>query len=719
MKMKYLRKLWIGVICCLTMVCCFMIVPLYAKETIRVGCVDLEKFLSLHTDGSVSGYGAEFLDEIQKYTHWKYDYVEGTWEECLDWLEKGEIDLLMPAQYSEERAEKFLFSQNKCCQDYVALIALEERDDLFFDDPQSYQQLQIGMIKGNYLNQIFEDYVKENHIDVQRQYYDDLTCLNKALEDKEVDMIVNWSMNDYNHKKYIAKLGSLPAYFMTSKKNMEVLKKLDQALAQIELNNPYYVAKLHEKYYGDTTRKSIGFTKHEQQYIQEHPQLTIAIENHDYPLEYYDKQSKQYKGVMIDLMNLISKNSGIDFQIIDTQGKSAWNMVKNKEADIILSSTVSQSLQKEYHMNFTDSYYTKMSSLVARKQTQIDVDDHLKIAMLGSEPGLISFTQEKYSQWEIIEYDTANECLEALNQKKIDGALLSTLYLHSYQVFQEYIDLMEVLPRIVEAPISLGLNKDTDEILISILNKSIHKMSDKEIDAIVIENMLGHIDTISLQSFIQNHPLLIAAVCGIVIGLIVFIVLEIRFNREILKKNKLLEEKNGALLNAKKTEETLKQKMRMDPLSGLLNKVNTSELIEVYLDGHQGSLMIIDIDHFKNINDSYGHLSGDQVIKDFGNLLKRHCRSTDIVGRVGGDEFVVFFKDIYDKETITLKAQHIIEDSQKIMEQVSCSIGIACYPDDATTYEELYENADQALYYAKNSGRSCFCFYCKVDKTSQ
>lgn len=717
--MKYLKRILIGWICFFTVVSCFLVVPIYAKERIRVGCVDLEKFLNVHDNGTVSGYCAEYLDEIQKYTDWQYDYVEGTWEECLDWLEKGEIDLLMPAQYSQERAEKFLFSQNKCCQDYVALIALEERDDLFFDDPQSYQHLQIGMIKGNYLNQIFEDYVKENNIDVQRQYYDDLTSLNKALEDKEVDMIVNGSMNDYNHKKYIAKLGSLPAYFMTSKKNMEVLKKLDHALAQIELNNPYYVAKLHEKYYGDITRKSIGFTKHEQQYIQDHPQLTIALENQDYPLEYYNKQSNHYKGVMVDLMNIISQNSGIDFQIIDTQGKSAWNMVKSKEADIILSSTASQSLQKEYNMNFTDSYYTKMSSLVAHKQTQIDVDDHLKIAMLGSEPGLISLTQEKYSQWEIVEYNSVDECLEALNQKKVDGALISTLYVHSYQVFQEYVDLIEVLPRIVETPISLGLNKDTDEILISILNKSIHKISDEEVDSIVIENMLDHLDPISFQSLIQNHPLLVVMVCGIVMGLVVFIVLEIRFNHMIMKKNKLLEEKNKALLNAKKMEETLKEKMRMDSLSGLLNKVNTGELIQAYLDGHQGSLLIVDIDHFKNINDSYGHLSGDQVIKGFGSLLKRHCRSTDIVGRVGGDEFVVFLKDICDKETMTLKAQGIIEESQKIMEHVSCSIGIACYPDDAVSYEELYEKADQALYCAKNLGRSCFCFYSEIDKMQQ
>lgn len=714
--MKFMRKLFLGVICFFSTISCFMIVPLNAKETIRVGCVDLEKFLSFHDDETVSGYGAEFLDEIQKYTHWNYDYVEGTWEECLERLAKGEIDLLMPAQYSKERAERFLFSQNKCCQDYVALIALEERNDLFFDDPQSYNHLKVGMIKGNYLNQIFEDYVTDNKLDIQREYYADLTSLNKALENKKVDLIVNGSMNNYDHKKYIAKLGSLPAYFMTSQSNTELMRKLDQALVQIELNNPYYVAKLHEKYYGDTTRKSIGFTKQEQKYIQDHPLLTIAVNDNDYPLEYYDKESKHYKGVMIDLLNLISQNSGIDFQIKDVQGTLSWDMVKNEDADMVLSSTSSQSFKKEYNMKFTDSYYTKISSLVAHKQTQIDVDEHLKVAMIASEIGLVSLTKEKYPQWEIVEYDSFDTCLQDLNQKNVDAALISTLYLHSYQVFQEYTDLMEVLPRIIETPISLGLNEDADEILISILNKSIHKISGEEVDSIVIENMLDHFDTLSFETLVQNHPVIVMIVCGVVMGLTVFVVLEMRFNHMIVKKNKLLEEKNNALLKAKKREEELKKKMQIDPLSGLLNKVNTGEFIQAYLEENQGTLMIVDIDHFKNINDSYGHRSGDLVIKDFGDVLKKQCRSTDIVGRVGGDEFVIFFKDICDRETITFKAKQMIEGSQDIIEHFSCSIGIAFYPDDASSYEELYEFADQALYHAKNLGRSCYCFYSDIDK---
>lgn len=711
-----LRKIIMLLICFLMVIFQCSLMPIHAQEKIRVGCVDLEKFLTVHSDGTVSGYGAEFLEEIKKYTGWDYEFVQGTWEECLKWLESDKIDLLIPAQYSKERAERFLYSDTPCCQDYVALIALEERDDLYFDDPQSYENLTIGMIRENYLNLIFEDYVEQNQIHIQRQYFDDLTELNKALEEKKVDLIVNGSMNNYSQKKYIAKIGTLPAYFITSQKKQKLMAELNEALVKIELNHPYYIANLHEKYYGDSNRKSIGFTKQEQQYILEHPELTIALKDNDYPLEYYDEEDGTYKGILVDLLDLISENSGIRFKIVRDSNLLAWDMVKTKQADLILSSTISQSLKNQYHMKFTDSYYTMVSSLVAHKKTQINVNDHLKVAMLSSEPGMISTTSDKYSHWEIVQYPSMKECLEALSRKEVDGVLASTLYLHSHQVFKQYTELMEVLPRIVETPLSLGTLEDNDEILISILNKAIHKMSDNDVDAVVVENMLNHSEDISFGYFIRNYPLIVIVVCGMIIGLIVFAVLEFRFNHMILKKNQLLKEKNNALLLAKEKEKTLKEEVKMDALSGLLNKVYAKEMMESLLAEHKGTCMLIDIDHFKNINDSYGHMSGDRVIQEFGSLLKRCCRRLDVVGRVGGDEFVVFFVDVCDQQIIAQKAEMIMRESKEITGNISCSIGIAFYPEDASSYEDLYECADQALYYAKSLGRACYYFYHDIQR---
>lgn len=100
--MKKIRKSVILCIFVFVMSMFISLVPTHASKVIKVGCVDLENFLVIQ-DGIVSGYGAEFLDEIAKYTSWRYEYVKGTWEECLKWLEEGKIDLLLPAQYSAER----------------------------------------------------------------------------------------------------------------------------------------------------------------------------------------------------------------------------------------------------------------------------------------------------------------------------------------------------------------------------------------------------------------------------------------------------------------------------------------------------------------------------------------------------------------------------------------------------------------------------------------
>ena len=110
--------------------------------------------------------------------------------------------------------------------------------------------------------------------------------------------------------------------------------------------------------------------------------------------------------------------------------------------------------------------------------------------------------------------------------------------------------------------------------------------------------------------------------------------------------------------------------------------------------------MILDLDDFKKLNDTYGHTAGDDVIKAVAVQLKGSVRANDIVGRLGGDEFGVFIKDIH-------KASELMEIAERLLKteglpfQVTKSIGISVYPRDGYRFRTLYEKADQALYRAK------------------
>lgn len=162
----------------------------------------------------------------------------------------------------------------------------------------------------------------------------------------------------------------------------------------------------------------------------------------------------------------------------------------------------------------------------------------------------------------------------------------------------------------------------------------------------------------------------------------------------------------------------MKSKSRQDALTGLWNRVYTEEKVnEMISQGTKGALMMIDMDNFKAINDNYGHIAGDQTLKMFADTLRTLSGKDDVLCRIGGDEFVVFIKDVTSKDLLSKRASDIISDLCVKLEQCkfetnsSVSIGIAQTPGDGMDFNKLYNSADKALYYVKQNGKNSFHFF--------
>lgn len=168
----------------------------------------------------------------------------------------------------------------------------------------------------------------------------------------------------------------------------------------------------------------------------------------------------------------------------------------------------------------------------------------------------------------------------------------------------------------------------------------------------------------------------------------------------------------------KEATQMLMEKAERDALTGLLNKSATKRRIEeALMESGACALYMIDVDYFKNVNDSLGHLFGDNVLAEIGSKIQKLFRATDIIGRIGGDEFMVLLKNATSLSMIAEKAKAINEclNQEFISENERCtissSVGIALYPKDAQTYCELYQKADLALYQAKRTGRNRYVIY--------
>ncbi|MEG2295214.1 MAG: GGDEF domain-containing protein [Oscillospiraceae bacterium] len=170
----------------------------------------------------------------------------------------------------------------------------------------------------------------------------------------------------------------------------------------------------------------------------------------------------------------------------------------------------------------------------------------------------------------------------------------------------------------------------------------------------------------------------------------------------------------------------LEHKAKRDSLTGLYNKIETAKEITYAIETVENqnlisALIIIDIDDFKGINDYFGHSVGDKVLIEIANILNQTFRKEDIIGRIGGDEFIVYMKNLSDLDIIKLKLDgclnqlsnsNITSGAERV--PILASFGISIYPENAHDFDTLYQLADSALYKSKELGKNTYNFYKSV-----
>ena len=212
-----------------------------------------------------------------------------------------------------------------------------------------------------------------------------------------------------------------------------------------------------------------------------------------------------------------------------------------------------------------------------------------------------------------------------------------------------------------------------------------------------------YVDREQYQEWTNAHKMITELVLAVCIFLGVFVIVS------IINKLRYNEENKG-----------LANKADTDLLTELNNKMATERKIQQYLEENsdsQGLMLLFDIDNFKKINDTMGHAFGDEVLRTLGLQLKREFCATDIIGRTGGDEFILFLKDIKSEEQLEREGIritnffHQFKAGEYVKYSATASVGAAVFPRDAKDFVGLYRAADMALYQAKRGGKNQLVFY--------
>ena len=687
-----------------------------AKTMVRVGCVDIDGFLTMDENGNVEGYAAEYLNRISQYADWNYTYIRGSWSECLRWLKEGKIDLLLPAEYSEERAKDFLYSKDICCMDYAALVGRKDDSNYYYEDYPYFNGMTVGVISGNYLNQVFEAYAREHHFQVQTKEYPNGTILNQALKQKEVDAIVNGNMTFLEEQKLLAKIEYMPAYFIVSKQKPELFKALKKAQHAILLDNPYYVAELHQKYYGNVEQQAVGYTRGEAQFVQNSPELTVLCNENNHPMAWYDKKNEKMKGIYPDILQILEKKSGLKFKLVPvSDSQNALQMLKDRKANLMMGVYPNEENLKTYLLNFTDSFYEMPYMILTKRNRNIFQEGSLTAAVPSFSTSMIPWMKENHRDWKVVMYGNWEQCVKAVKSGKADVLPVNALVWQTMEVFQTEPELVNIATQTSQVPVAMAVAGTENPLLTSVLNKTLKKIEKEEIESCVLKNTMSVSNQVTWRTVLHQYPGQAAALCALIGILIVFSAALFYVNHLRALQNGVLEEKNRQLEEAAKKEKELKKQAQTDKLTKLYDKITTENKCREYLEqGKGGAMFIIDIDKFKQINDRQGHYQGDRVLRCVGELLKNCCRMNDIAGRIGGDEFLLLFKGMQNQDIIRNRVQELYERQKEMNHQgceIGLSIGIAIAPEHGTNFEQLFLAADSAMYQAKEAGRNQYRIY--------
>ncbi|MBQ7515360.1 MAG: GGDEF domain-containing protein, partial [Schwartzia sp.] len=498
-----------------------------------------------------------------------------------------------------------------------------------------------------------------------------------------------------------------------------------------QATNPDFETWLERQYLDPVMHRLAAYTGPERDLIRRLPALRMVFVRNIPPLVEKDKEG--LRGIYPDILRQLAKDSGVTFDFIAASSmEEATRMIDDGIADMTLAVYNRETFRQG--MFFTNAIWTDTLSIVSRKDEEIPFGESLQIAIPEWMHGAREYIQRRHSNWTILEYDDVDACLYSVSQNICTLAMIPETVLHYEDTLLTYPSLQRITAPDSHAnlPVCIAISANQPRLLQEIADKAILHMNSEVLNQIVQQNMSRR--RLSLRFFLSRYPLYTAgAIIFFVLGgaVTAFFAYFARMknqqaktlnekNEELRTAFRALDEKNNELQMALRARNSAQREAETDTLTGLLTRVVIENVCKHFLteadEGTTFAFFIVDLDHFKEVNDTHGHQAGDAILKGFSQALLRIFRRTDCIGRFGGDEFVIFAPYITKGGDIERLCQQILEAARGLSipdgsHPVTASIGISLAPAHGRTYQTIFQAADTALYHVKESGRNGFAVY--------
>ena len=652
------------------------------QKTIRIGSFE-DTFDYVDQNGVRRGYGYELMQALAGYTGWKFEYVKCDWSNCFDMLENGEIDVMGDISYTDERAEKMLFSDEPMGEEKYILYADLSHTDTGTSDFKSLDGKRVGVLMGTEPEIMLTEWENKNGIQTEHVNVSNNNDVEKKLANQEIDCFVSleesiWSEQGISSVTTVGKSG---IYFAINKERSDIKTKLDWAMRQLEQDSPFFKADLYKKYF--TLDYNQSLTGEEKLWLEEHGSIQIGFLSNDAAVFSFDEETGKLTGMLAEYFSYAKDclgNQTLEFNIQEYDDYDEMlQALQEREIDMIFYTGRNPYFAEKNGYALTNTAWT-YSLMAVTDEEKFDENKVYTVAVPKEKYALKQHIAFSYPEWKLVDCDSLDDAADMVIHEKADCFLMGASQALIYDNNRDFKSIP--LTKTMEACFAVRSGEGT---LLSILNKTLKSMpSDMLTSALAIYDSTA--DKVTFSDFVKDNLLAFFATVGFfalsIIGIILILLRKARKAETVAKRaasdTKKLNDKLEVAL--KKAEEASLAKTRF--LNNMSHDIRTpmnvilgyAQLMEEELNGKD---MPETLEHLEKLQQS-GNLLLSIInnVLDMARIESGRMELDEHYGRIEDIRQSLFeiFEDEAKRKNITYNSRmnivhgHVLTDITKVEE---------------------------------------------------
>jgi len=583
--------------------------------------------------GRRSGYGYEYQQRVATYTGWKYEYVEGSWSELLVKLMQGEIDLLSDVSYTEERAQKLLYSSEAMGSESFHIFIRPDNTTILPDDFSTMNGKRVGVNKNSIQAKFFKAWVEKHDVHPQIIELTDKTPrLLEMLAKGDIDMLV--TLDTYANTANVVpvcKVGAAESFFGINKNRPDLKRELDAAMNEILETNRDYNELLAQRF-NKTGSINSFLTTEEREWLTNHGVIRIGYRDKFLPFSATDEKTQKVTGSLADYLNFAArafKNAKPHFEArAFSNTQDALAALSKGEIDCVFPINFSPYDGEKLGIIVTDPLIVTEMYAVVRSTDRQDISPKrtMRVAMPRGNRGYESFLKDHFPGWQVSFYTDEMAAIEAVIEAKADCVLVS-----NYRISR----LNNLMTKHNLVPLSTGEAMDMsfalrkqDTNLYSMLNK-VNRLVPKTTLNSALTRYAFEDTKVTFAHFMRDNLPYVIALAAILAA--VFLWLQVRRMRAEAKAEE------GQQIISKAERDYLTNLYSWNFFLLYAGRI-CSEKPDQAMDA-----VVLNIERFHSVNALHGREFGDRVLRSLADEIQRFAAETgSIASRFEADRFDIY-----------------------------------------------------------------------------